>query len=560
MDAGTDNERMSALADHAPTEFFHTSLAANPPSLDQLRQSLAQDVDGTLGRLLGDFSICMQLADGRILLAVDRFARQGLCWSVANGSLQVASRADELAGSATPIDPQALYDYVYFHVIPAPRTIFEGVYRVPAGHCVLVKGTSVEVRPYWRPRFSPIQGSPDFEVLQREFKALLQAATARALGPGTAACYLSGGTDSSTVLGMVREATGQAPHAYSIGFDANGYDEMAYARIAAQRFGAVHHAYYVTPEDLLAGIPKVAAHYDQPFGNSSALPAYYCALRAKEDGVHRLLAGDGGDELFGGNERYAKQRVFGYYDAAPQWLRTLGDPLVVNPLADRLPIVRKAGSYVRQARVPLPDRLQTYNLLNRLGAETVFTSHFLSLVDTGGPAAQQRQVWQWAQDADVLDRNLAFDWRYTLAENDIVKVGGTAALARVEVAYPLLDDDLLAFSMRLPANYKLRGNALRWFFKQALRGFLPDEIITKSKHGFGLPFGVWMRQHPGLSALAADSLSSLAGRGIIQPEFVSGLLDQRVAEHAGYYGEMVWVLMMLEQWLRANRPDHKLKG
>lgn len=149
----------------------------------------------------------------------------------------------------------------------------------------------------------------------------LQDAVAAQLDGGKAACFLSGGTDSSTVAGMIGRAAGTAAATYSIGFDAQGYDEMEYARLASRHFGTQHHEYYVTPADLVKGIPHVAASYDQPFGNSSALPAYYCALMARDDGVTRILAGDGGDELFGGNVRYAKNRVFDAYQRVPGLLR-----------------------------------------------------------------------------------------------------------------------------------------------------------------------------------------------------------------------------------------------
>ncbi len=526
-------------------------------ALQAWQQLAAAPTHDWLASVHGDFAIALPQPDGSVLMAVDRFGTQSLCWTVSEGRLRVAAQATDLAPPGSALDPQALFDYVYFHVIPSPRTVFRDVHCLPAGHCAVFKGGKVSVQPYWSPAFAPEPG--DFEPLRDEFRALLRKSVQRQFDAGSMpACYLSGGTDSSTVAGLLCEVAGQPAHAYSIGFEAEGYDEMAYARIAAKRFGVHHHEYYVTPADLLQGIPLVAAHYDQPFGNSSAVPAYFCALRAREDGVTRMLAGDGGDELFGGNVRYAKQRVFSYYERVPGWLRALGDPLLLNPLAESLPVLRKGASYIRQARVPLPDRLQTYNLLDRLGPGQVFTPALLAQVDVQGPARQQREVWAWPRQASVLDRNLAFDWRYTLAENDLPKVVGTASLAGVQVGFPLIDAELLAFSMRLPESYKLRGRTLRWFFKEALRGFLPDEIITKSKHGFGLPFGVWMRRHDGLRTLADDALRGLAARGFVQPAFVSTLLDQRTAEHAGYYGEMVWILMMLEHWLRRHAPDYRL--
>jgi len=149
---------------------------------------------------------------------------------------------------------------------------------------------------------------------------------------------------------------------------------------------------------------------------------------------------------------------------------------------------------------------------------------------------------------------LAFDWRYTLAETDLPKVCGTTSLAQVSVGFPMLDARLLAYALRLPPRFKVNGLKLRWFFKEALRGFLPDATITKKKQGFGLPFGVWATRHDGLRKLASDSLGSLATRGIVRPEFIKELLEVRLAQHPGYYGEMIWILMMLEQWIQAYQP------
>ena len=510
----------------------------------------------------GDFAFALRDdASGRALLAVDRFATKTLCWRVIDGQLHCAERADELAAlpPTVTIEPQALFDYLYFHVIPSPRTVFRGVHRLPPAHCAVFENGQLSVRPYWVPRFAePAHAS--FEPLAAEFRAILRQAVADQLDGSTPACFLSGGTDSSTVAGMIADVTGQPPATYSIGFEAEGYDEMAYARIAAKRFGTQHHEYYVTPDDLVQGIPLLAAHYDQPFGNSSALPAYFCALRAREDGVTKLLAGDGGDELFGGNARYAKQRLFSIYDGVPGALRSVIEPLLLHSPLGRAPLIRKAASYVEQARVPLPDRMQMYNLLQRLGVADVVAPGLLAMIDTDDPLRQQREVWRLAKASNVVALMLAFDWRYTLAEADLPKVCGSAAMAGMAVGFPLLDDRLLEFSMRLPVAYKLKGLKLRWFFKEALRGFLPDEILTKKKHGFGLPVGVWASQYEPLRKLAADSLGSLASRGVVREPFVKALMNEHLPNHPGYFGEMVWVLMMLEQWLRRHAPGFALRA
>jgi asparagine synthase (glutamine-hydrolysing) len=514
----------------------------------------------------GAFAVGLQDAAGRVFLAVDRFAQQTICYrtvQTASGlALRFSERADTLAnldGQTAEIDPQAIFDYLYFHCIPSPRTIFKGVYRLPAGHSAWFESGQLSVQPYATPQFDEPR-SGNFDQLKDEFQSLLQQAVATQLDGSKAACFLSGGTDSSTVAGMIGRASKQQAATYSIGFEAQGYDEMAFARIAAKQFNTEHHEYYVTPDDLVRSIPQVAQHYDQPFGNSSALPAYYCARMAKMDGVSRLLAGDGGDELFGGNSRYAKQRVFAWYQTIPSPLRAwVVEPLFEKTPVGKLPLLKKGTSYIEQAKVPMPERLQMYNLLLRLGVQDVLTPAFLSQVNVHGPGEHQREVWSEVKNASDLNRTLAFDWRYTLGESDLPKVRETTRLANVAVGFPFLDDRLLDFSLRLPLHYKLKGLKLRWFFKEALRGFLPDEIITKKKQGFGLPFGVWLTRTPALRQLAESSLNSLAQRNIVRPAFIHALLNERLNEHPGYYGEMVWILMMLEQWLQRAAPGYAMK-
>jgi asparagine synthase (glutamine-hydrolysing) len=240
---------------------------------------------------------------------------------------------------------------------------------------------------------------------------------------------------------------------------------------------------------------------------------------------------------------------------------SINAPLDVSsvPALASVPIVRKTVSYVRQAKVPLPDRLDAYNLLLRLGVAEVFTPEFLRTIDEGAPRDAQRAVWAEAEAGSVVNRMLAYDWKYTLADNDLPKVCGTTALAGIDVGFPLLSDDLVDFSLRLAPALKLKGLKLRWFFKAALRDFLPDEILRKKKHGFGLPFGVWLARHAGLQALARESFASLGKRGIVRAAFLDELLDRRVAEHPGYYGEMVWLLVVLEQWLGARAAGFTLR-
>lgn len=503
----------------------------------------------------GDFAVAIPTPSGGVFLATDRFAICSLCYRIRDGQLLVAERADELADADVELDPQALYDYLYFHMIPAPRTVFKDIFRLPAGHYALFENGRLTVAPWWKPHFSENRRAPLGE-LKAEFRQILRDAVRDQLDGDSTGCFLSGGSDSSTVAGLLREVTGQPARAFSIGFEAAGYDEMEYARIAARHFGAEHHEYYVTPDDLVRSIPAVAASYDQPFGNSSVVPAFYCTKAAREAGLTRILAGDGGDELFGGNTRYAKQRVFGAYERIPGFLRRgLLEPLLTgSALPGKIPGIKKAVSYVEQASVPMPDRMQMYNLLTRLGLPEVLTPEFLALVDPQDTLRQQREIYRAGDGHALVNRMLWYDWKYTLADNDLPKVLGASSLAGLEVGFPLLDDRLVDFSLRLDPELKLKGLTLRWFFKEALKDFLPPEIITKKKHGFGLPFGVWAVEHPALRAMAMDSLESLRSGGIVRAEFLDRLIKEYLPQHPGYYGELVWILMMMAQWLRRRSP------
>jgi asparagine synthase (glutamine-hydrolysing) len=525
-------------------------------AIDEVGRRLADDYldqgPDAIARLLGDFSVALlDPAKHEAVLAVDRTGTRNLVYRDEGDALAFAATLDALAahpGGGRKVSPQAIYDYIYFHMVPGPATMFEGTHRLPPGHCLVHREGRSVVRPYWEMRYVEDLRAPE-EALAREFLGCLESAVRDAAAGARCGTFLSGGTDSSTVTGFLSRISESPVDSFSIGFDAAGYDEMSYARIAAQRYRTNHHEYYVTPSDVAEAIPLIAAEYDQPFGNSSAVPTYFCARLASEHGVERLLGGDGGDELFGGNARYARQHVFALYERIPGLLRErVIEPLTSTSLAQSLPLVRKASSYVAQARQPMPGRYESYNLLERIGAEQLFVPDFLASVDRREPLAGMSKVWNEAHASTLINRMLALDLRYTLADNDLPKVTRTCDRAGVDVAFPLLDDAVVAFSARLAPSLKLRGTTLRYFFKRALKDVLPVEIVRKKKHGFGLPVGPWIASDPRLRSLAGDALASLGRRGIIRQTFLDDLLTARLQEHPGYYGALVWVLMMLELW------------
>ncbi|MEO6928993.1 MAG: asparagine synthase-related protein [Casimicrobiaceae bacterium] len=534
----------------------------SPAEAAELVTALVDDARRALLRLRGGWVLLfVDESRNRCLLATDRAATRSACFAALPDRMVFGLSALEVMRCDPRLDrvrPQAIFDYLRSHFIPAPETIFAGVERLVPGEYVDYVDGRLSRSLYWEPRYGESAHEFDFAKSKAEFRRLLEDGVRAEAASGTTGAFLSGGTDSSTIAGMLCRVTGEPANTYSIGFDVRGFDEMEYARIAAKHFGTHHHEYYITPDDLVQSIPKVAAAFDQPFGNSSALPAYYCASLAHSDGIAKMLGGDGGDELFGGNTRYAKQKIFDIYHRTPAWLRSgLLDPALLGmPVTQQIPLLKKARSYIEQAKVPMPARLHTYNLLDRIGIERIFTPAFMASVDITAAARREYDHYAHCTAKSLVDQMLCYDWKYTLADNDLPKVVGTCNLARVGIGFPMLNEELAAFANGLQPEQKVKGLQLRHFFKAALQDFLPPQIIAKRKHGFGLPFGSWLVKHDELRRLSFQSLESLRTRGIVRSEFFDELLQPKLQEHASYYGELVWVMMMLEQWLQAYRSDY----
>ncbi|MET0106819.1 MAG: asparagine synthase-related protein [Sedimenticola sp.] len=488
------------------------------------------------------------------IIGVDKFSNYPIYYTTTDSGFIFSSSVTSLKSSSKicEIDSQSLYNYIYFHMVPSPGAIYSGINKIPGGCLLELCDGVIGIDHYWKPKFS-FERKFDFHQNKKIFKKILTSSVSDYLENSLkTGAFLSGGLDSSTVAGILSEVSDSRPDAFSIGFSADGYDEMEYARLTAKHFDINLHEYYVTPQDVVEALPNIASYSDEPFGNSSALPAYFCAKIAKDHGIDLLLAGDGGDELFAGNVRYSKQRIFELYTHVPGIFRNNFIEPIISFLPENATLIKKIKSYIKQANIPLPDRLETYNFLHRHDPKEIFSEGFLSIINTEIPLNYQRYFYNVPDDCSTLNRMLFLDWQYTLADNDLRKVNNACKMAGIDVAYPMLHDDLVEFSCNLPDNMKLRGNNLRYFFKEALRGWLPNETINKRKQGFGLPFGVWMKSYKPLQTLAYDCLSDLKSRGIFKSNFIDQVIDMHKNIHAAYYGELVWVLAVLELWLSQN--------
>ena len=451
------------------------------------------------------------------------------------------------------INAQAIYDYIYFHMIPSPETIYQDIFKLEPGQYLFYKNGQYSVGNYLNATFSEDNSHTEEELANDIFNTLEKSVSYYINNPDTTGCFLSGGLDSSAVAGMLSRQNKNKAKTFSIGFPVPEYNEIDYARIASKTFNTQQYEYFIQPDDVHRIVHEIVASMDEPFGNSSVIPVYYCAKLAKENGVSHLLAGDGGDEIFAGNARYAKQQLFERYFLVPQFFRkNLIEPIIKFSWFNSNPLGHKIKRYVEQAVIPLPDRLETYNYLHITPPNEVFSNNFLTQININAPIDLNRRTYNRPDKSTYLNRMLYLDWKHTLADNDLRKVNTMCELVGIDVSYPMLSNDMIELSCRIPSNLKLTSYKLRYLYKKAMKNFLPDSIINKPKHGFGLPFGIWTKTDKDLQKIAYNAVNMLKNYDIFNNDFLDNAIKNHKNGHASFYGELIWILMILGIWLEQN--------
>ena len=498
----------------------------------------------------------------RLILAIDRLGVKSLYWRRGRGSLLFASRIGAIRTvQEEPVDVNlpAIMQFLLFSAVPAPVSSDRGTAKLRPGTLVSFQSGEIVEQQYWDLEYLE-GGNRKLEDWSRELREGMRSAVyrhAEGCAQPETGCYLSGGTDSSSVVAFASEVLKPA-RTFSIAFQESGFSEIEYARTAASVFRTDHSEKFLTPQDASDALDKIISYYDEPFANSSAIGSYYCAVLARERGVATLLAGDGGDELFGGNERYASDKRFALYHSLPRWLRRRLIEPVVSLLPEdggKLSLPRK---YVRRANIPNPRRMLSYNFFLSMPPEEVFEVDFCRHAAPQDWLAVPEDHFRRVHASSELNRILYMDVKMTLADNDLRKVSGTAELAGVNVRYPLLDDRLAELSGRIPAALKLKGFEKRYIFKQAMKDILPRKILYKKKHGFGVPLAQWLLREPRMRELVSDLIHDrhTRQRGYFRPGFVERLMNLH-KEQPNFYGEIVWYLVTLELWHRKHLGQNR---
>lgn len=507
-------------------------------------------------RLWGMFAFALwDLRRQRLLVARDRLGKKPLVYyQDPRGGLAFASEFQALfAHPAVPrdVNSAAIDDFLTYLYVPAPRTAYQNVHKLPPGHRLVWENGLAHVEPYWQVRFGEKLQIGEEEALERFATLFRDAVKRRLISDVPLGAFLSGGMDSSSVVAEMAELSTGPVKTFSIGFGERDFDELRYARQVAERFGTQHHEMVVEPHALEV-LPMLVRHYGEPYGDSSAVPTYYVSRMTREH-VTVALNGDGGDEILAGYDRHWGALAAARYDALPGALRQR----VVRPLVPLLPEVRRRGAFLRRAKrflqvahlPPVQRYLHWVGVFNADQKQSLYTPEFARAVRGNDSSRWLHEAMHAEPGVDPVDAVQRADTLRYLPDDLLVKVDIASMAASLEARSPFLDHRLVELCAALPSHYKLRGRTSKYLLRRLMRDRLPPEILTRPKMGFGVPVGAWLRGE--LRSLLEDTVLSerALSRGYFRPaeverlvrDHVSGVLDQ--PSH-------VWGLLVLELWFR----------
>ncbi|HTS19103.1 MAG TPA: asparagine synthase (glutamine-hydrolyzing) [Verrucomicrobiae bacterium] len=488
----------------------------------------------------------------KLFIARDRIGIKPLHYAVLGGkSLVFGSEMKAiLQDDAVPrrVNLEALSEYVSLLYVPDPRTMFEGIEKLPPAHTLTCDRNGVRIRQYWDVRYDVNGSLTEEQAAGQLFDLLKGAVKDHLLSDVPLGAFLSGGVDSSTIVGLMREVITGKLVTSSIGFREEAYNELPYARQMAERFHSEHHE-QVVHADIEHLFPLIVWSFDEPFADSSAIPTYYVSKTAREY-VTVALSGDGGDELFAGYSRFRLGQL------EHRLRRTLGPLRFLGALARVLPddVRFKARNSLESITRAPDDTCARKHFLYLFTEEA--KRHFMAQPETHDYAAKFRECYGKAQAApdDWLNRALYVDLKTYLVDDILTKVDRMSMAVALETRPPLLDHKVVEFVATLPPRFKLKGFESKHILKKAASRLVPQEILSRKKQGFRLPIAEWLRDR--LRATAEDLLlgRTATQRGYFKKSEIETLWRDHRSGHRDN-AHQIWSLMLLELWHRKYIDD-----
>jgi asparagine synthase (glutamine-hydrolysing) len=507
-----------------------------------------------LARLRGMFAFAIWDTKTRTLfLARDRIGKKPLFYFVGHDRFLFGSEIKSiLTDPSVPIepDPVAIDHFLAFQYIPAPLTAFQGIRKLPAAHWLEVRNGQLEIGRYWKLRYTPKRRITLHDAIAELQWQIAEAVRLRLMSDVPLGAFLSGGIDSSAIVAYMAQAMDRPVQTFSVGFEEAAFDERPFARLVAGRYGT-NHTELVVKASVMDILPRLIWQYDEPFGDSSAVPSYAIAELTRQH-VTVVLNGDGGDENFAGYDRYVVNRRARRGDVIPMGIRRrIAATIRRLPIGwqQRQPLLKIVT--VAEAMTQIPERRYARWIGHFAHDERqdLYTEAFKEVTAESDPEALYVQVFRESDAEDWTDATLDADVNLYLTDDLLVKMDRATMSHSLEARSPFLDHVLMEFVASLPPGFKLLGAQKKFVLKASMRGLIPDTILDRPKMGFSAPISNWFREE--LREMAHDILLSPRSmqRGYFQSKVIAGLLTEHCRGQVDH-AEDLWDLLVLELWHR----------
>jgi asparagine synthase (glutamine-hydrolysing) len=492
----------------------------------------------------------------RLMLARDRVGKKPLFWRDDGTSLVFGSELKSLVADPAVVrslDLVALHHYLTYQYVPAPWSIYQGIQKLPPGHIAVWQDGVTKVTRYWRLDCTESAVASVPEAAEQLRELLLEATRIRMISERPLGAFLSGGVDSAAVVAAMSRQMPEPVKTFCIGFEDSRFDERAYARQVARHYGTEHHEYVVTPTALDI-LPKLAWHFDEPFADSSAIPSFYVAEISSKN-VTVVLTGDGGDESFGGYRRYELMRQAARIPMSRfsrPGLRRIGSSLVLRSTSGSP--IKSAGRILELLAEPGPTRyarlISYFTPEQKLELYSDALREELCMVDSYSIV---EQALADSRARSEVARVMEVDVNTYLPGDLLAKVDITTMACSLEARSPFLDHHLMEWAAHLPGRLKVRSGTTKYLLKQAMAPWLPADLLTRPKQGFGVPLASWLRND--LRELSRDVLTDrmARSRGLFRHQVVSRLLDEH--DRGRDHSARIWALIQFELWHRTFIDD-----
>ncbi len=486
----------------------------------------------------------------KLILARDRFGKKPLHYAVHDGKLYFGSEIKSILAVApelAEVNSQGLLEYLNYGYVPEPITAFTNIHKLPSGHLLEFENGKIRIRKYWDfPEYNTHSPKSEEECLEELEHRLFEATKIRLISDVPLGAFLSGGTDSSTVVAMMARASSAPVKTFSIGFKKDDFNEANYARIVAKKFETDHHEMILEP-DVVQTVEHLTTSLEEPFGDSSMLPTYYVSQMARQH-VTVALSGDGGDEIFAGYTRYRIHADRQVFEKIPDWARKF----YRNQVFPRLPNSMQGRKFSYNISLPWEERyVDGLSFLPAFERDTpILSDDFRAIMMRGDDVGNVlRRRFADAPAKDPVSRILYVDAKTYMVDDILAKVDRMSMLNSLEVRVPILDHVFVEWVTGLAPEWKLRGKQQKYILmKLAERIGVPREVLYRKKQGFSLPLVHWMRNELKDMLMVLVEPRTLE-RGYFQARGVRKLMDDHLLRGKTMTGRL-WRLLMFELWHR----------